>query len=329
MRELNKGNGKRISTICNKIYNKCYSLRAWIIGFITIKRIIRNNSGMKLLLTDIGVGDQVFMLAYVEKWATLYNIEQWRLVTPNSKIDLYKCFSISDDRQILVSDRLCHMLNLFCVSGFGYRFRKNHPEVLFVNAFGYFRGDRLLTSPCLFSFSMLTKAVYKIPQDTEPHEWMGRTIVDKQIILYKYKIDVPEKTVLINPYANSCNKTPFSFFQKIADLLIRRGYPVICSVIGNQVPLEGTRGISFSLDEALTICEACNAVIGARSGFMDLVAFTSNKIICIDNRNYDFSDLFCLESCWPKNHNIRTIYYDESDENSEIEQIAEYVQNDH
>lgn len=316
---------KKVKGVLNKIRYRINYFATNLTGWIISKRLIKENPGKIIILSDRGVGDRVFMLAYLKKWAELYNINNWVILTSGSKNILHKIFSLEDDRLIILSEYAYQKMNLFCMSVLGCHFRMKHPEILYVNALNYFRGTKFLVNPCFFNYSLLTKAVYKIPQITEPIECVRWSLNKVHNILQKYEILKTKRWIFINPYANSCDHTPVSFFQKIADYFIEKGCSVLCSVIKDQKSLKGTRSISLPLDEAFAVCEACGTVIGARSGFMDLMAFTNARIICIDNRAYEYSDLFRLEDCWLRNRDIRTFYYNADNEDEEIIQIVDFA----
>lgn len=294
-------------------------------GWKTAKKMLNEHPGTILISADIGIGDRVFMLAFLKKWVEMYDVKDWAILTINSKDSLYQCFDIDESKLIDISYKKNKQLNIFYYSEFGDRFRQKYREAFHVNASVYFRGTRLLINPSAFLFSSLTKAVYRIPQDTTPAICVKTEPKDSLKKLYDHGIINLKKIILINPYANSCNQTPISFFQNIADKLIAKDFSIICSVVGAQKPLEGTLGITFPLDEALSLCEACGAVVGARSGFMDLIAFSDANIICVDNHDYEFSDLFRLEANWPMNPSIRTFYYDANNEDSVVSKIVEYI----
>lgn len=298
----------------------------WMIfcGRINIKKIIRQNPERKLVLSDRGVGDRVFMLAYLKKWAEYYHFENWAILAINTKDPLYKSFSIEESRLIKITVKQYLQINLFCDSIFGRRFRKRHSEVFTANPFSYFSGTWILENPCIFDFASLTKAVYRIPQDMKPAECVGSEMEKLLYSLHAQGIVDLGKSIVINPYAISCDQTPISFFQKIADSLVKYGFSVFCSAVGNQTPLNGTIRVDLPLNEIFTLCNVCGMLIGARSGFMDMMAFTDADIICISNENYEFADLFQLEKCWSQNPKIKTIYFNVSDEDMIVNQIVEH-----
>lgn len=293
-------------------------------GRVFLKKLIRKYSGKKLVLTDKGIGDQVFMLAYLKKWASYYHIDNWMVLAINKNDAIYKFFNIDENRLIKISANKVEQINFFCTCVYGKRFRDHHPEVLVANAFGFFLGNHLLDNPCIFDFASLTKAVYRIPQDTEPSECVGCEAEDLLHKLGRQGITELEKCIVISPYAISCNQTPISFFQKIADALVKEGFSVLCSAVGEQKHLDGTVRVDFRLDEMFTLCNTCGMLIGARSGFMDMMAFTDADMICISNREYEFSDLFQLEKCWPQNPKIQTLYFNASDEDRLVTQIVDH-----
>ena len=308
----------------NKMIARLCYLRKVIYGKQNLKKLIRKYPKTKLVLTDIGIGDQTFMLAYVKKWALYYNIDNWAILAINTKDALYNSFSIEEKRLIKLSAEKYKQINIFCASIFGMRFRKNNSEVIFANALGYFHETLFLINPCIFDFATLTKVAYRIPQDTKPSECVGCKMEKLLYSLHKHGVTEFKKSIIINPYAISCNYTPISFFQKITDNLVKQGFSVLCSAVGNQETLNGAIGIDLPLDEMFTLCNKCGMLIGARSGFMDMMAFTDADIICISNENYEFADLFQLEKCWTQNTKIQTIYFNASAEDRIVTQIVEH-----
>ncbi len=294
-------------------------------GWQTLKKIIKENPGKILLISDIGIGDRVFMLAYLNAWSDYYKINDWRILAINPNEPLYRCFSISRERLISVSKRKYMQINTLFSTVFGNRFIRKHQEILHVNALAYFRGNRLLVNPCAFLFSTLTKAVYRIPQNTAPANCVKGKKSDLLERLQSEEGINFDQTIFVNPFAYSCNQTPLIFFQKIVDKLVQEGFLVLCSTVEDQKPLVGSLGIFCSIDEAFSICETCRAVIGARSGFMDLMAFSNANIICIDNHDYKYSDLFRLEYNWPMNPHIRTFYYAANRIEDITKEIVDYV----
>lgn len=300
--------------------------RIWTIfcGRTALKKIVRQYSGNIIVLTDRGIGDQVFMLAYLKKWASYYQVENWRVLAINTNDAVYKSFDIDESRLIKIPAKRDEQINIFCTCIYGKRFRHHHPEVLAANAFGYFLGRHLLVNPCIFDFSSLTKAVYRIPQDTEPSECVGCEVEDLLRKLGEQGITELKKCIVINPYAFSCDQTPIGFFQKTADALAKEGFSVLCSAVGEQKHLDGTVRVDMRLDEMFTLCNICGMLIGARSGFMDMMAFTDADIICISNINYEYADLFKLEKCWPQNPKIRTVDFNASDEDGLVTRIVDH-----
>lgn len=298
----------------------------WLFGWYEINKLIKTYPGKVLITSNFGIGDRVFVLAYLKAWVGYYNIKDWSYLVVDSNDPLYKCFAIDQARLISVPREKYKQINIFYSSVFGNRFRRKNQHIVFcANAFSYFRGNRLLINPSAFLFSTLTKAVYQIPQSTVPADCVKKNASDLIDSLQNQKGINFEQTIFVNPYANSCNQTPISFFQQIVDILIQRGFSIICSTVGDQKPLIGSIGIFFPIDEAFAVCEKCRAVIGARSGFMDLIAFSNANIICIDNHDYMYSDLFRLESNWPMNPLIRTFYYETGNTEDKVREIVEYV----
>lgn len=300
-------------------------IKVSIFGWKIARKLISNHPGKILIITDSGIGDQVFALAYLRSWEKYNKIDSWALLTNNSKNPLYRCFAINEDHLITLPQSDYENYLEYSNTIFGKKFRDSHDELLSTNVLTYFRGNRLLENPCIFDCSTLTKAILRIPNESEPFGCISHIQGDTLARLQKNGVGDLRKTVLINPYATSCNQTPFRFFQKIADELEKEGFAVITSIMGNQKSLQDTLGICLQLDEVPAFCEACGMIIGARSGFMDLAALSDAKIICIDNEDYEFRDLFRLEKCWPSNNQICTYTYREETEDTDVAKIVAYT----
>ena len=273
-----------------------WRIKVIVLGWWHAAKLIRKYPGTQIVLTLPGVGDRVFMLAYVREYQKYHSIDKLGIITADRDNDLYSCFGIEQNELISIDPEIMDLLNNFYFTDAGYFFRKKHHEILPVATKAYLRVD--FYRHCgLFRFDSIVKHIYKIPQTTYPGEC--KYPAAKQLLksLCEQDIILPGHTVLINPYANDCAGIPLAFFQKIADRLKECGYRVITSVFKDQKALEGTYGARFPIGDTIALCNICGTVIGARSGFMDFTTFSQARIICIDNLAYTAAQIFLLEDC--------------------------------
>lgn len=295
-------------------------IRGVIFGYYYARKIIHQYPQSTVLIGYAGIGDRVFMLSYVNAFKIENNVNNVKIVSSDPNNIIYKYFGIQDSDLIRMSYKKMTIINEFFTTDWGYRFQMRDKRILPVSIDPYVRRT-------LFDFndyilhSDIVKQIYRIPLETIP--WSVKYNVMSVVSQKCFSDNMFEigKTILINPYANSCKGIPLSFFQAVANAINAMGYRVITSLNSNQVALEGTYGFKFPLSDALDLCSKCGIVIGARSGFMDLITYSKAKIICIDNMNYPHCALFLLEECWKQNDNIKTFHWNGANQDILLEQI--------
>ena len=295
--------------------NKLYDL---FCGHNIAYKIIKKYKGYKIISIYSGIGDRVFTLAYLKSYLSKNNISKYKIVSATIENVVYKYFGIDKDVLIYLPKKKMLSLNAFYTSDWGFSFRHRHPELLSVSADAYMRSDFFNYSE-LFYYSDIIKTIFKLPLSTAVSKVNVYNISSQLMKLFETEELIKGRTVIINPYANSCSEVPINFFQKISDKLRAYGFVIVTSTVGTQKSLDGTKGIDFELIEAIDFCNRCGFVIGQRSGFMDLISFSQARIICVDSILYPHSELFRLEKCWTQNENIVTVRYGSCDEEKLID----------
>lgn len=295
----------------NKIYDLFY-------GHAVACKIIKRYKGYKIISIYSGVGDRVFVLAYLKSYLIRDKISKYKIVSAAPENAVYKYFGIEKENLIFLPKKRMLSLNAFYTSDWGFSFRHRHPELLSISADAYMRSDFFNYSE-LFYYSDVIKTIFKLPLSTAASKINVYNISSELMALFETGELISGRTVIINPYANSCGEVPSCFFQKISDKLRTCGFVTITSTIGSQRPLDGTKGIDFKLIEAVDFCNKCGFVIGQRSGFMDLISFSQAGIVCVDSILYPHSELFRLEKCRPQNEHIVTVRYGSYDEEKLID----------
>ena len=147
--------------------------------------------------------------------------------------------------------------------------------------------------------------------------------INFQKLIEEYDIK-RDKTVLLNPYANSIKCDVFNLFSEIADILVRNGYKVFTLTSNEKdMPIRGTQPLQCTLVEAYWLAEYCGTIIALRSGFLDLMVFARCKIISIVDKNYGPKDFYQLEK-WGVNQECYTIEYSNNDKEV-IQQIKDVM----
>lgn len=135
------------------------------------------------------------------------------------------------------------------------------------------------------------------------------------------------KVIVCNPYSTSMDINPM-FWEKLAELLIEKGYIVYTNIIQGQEAIKGTRPLDCSIFEMATICNGIPLMVSIRSGIIDYVINTTcNKFIIYNNldqqdqKNQNMFSIYNLDS-WQKD-NICQYRMDSYD--SAFNRIKEYL----
>ncbi len=303
------------------------TLGAILFGKRIANKLIKSYPGVQLLFTFESIGDQCMELAYSQQYKSSHGLSRLAIVTTNPNHPVFLYFKGQYDLLIQLSKKEFNYLLKFFKSDFGQIYRRNHSQIKCVFYTAYVRSDLLMNNPyvCL---SSIEKMIYEIPPDSVPCQ-ISRPDCTEWIETLKTRSDiVPGKTVLMNPYANSCSGVPVSFFSDFAQKLKENGFAVVTGVHGNQQPIEGTQGVDFSLDKAVAIVEYCGYVVGLRSGFLDLCAFSSAMTIAIDSDDYPLSYATKIEKWWPQNQRLKTYTYNFEISQFLMDEIIHYMRGD-
>ena len=294
---------------------------AILFGKKIANRLIVNHPNTQLVFTFESVGDQCMELAYLRTYQKENGLNRIGILTTNPNHALFKYFSDAYDELITISKKEHEILLKFYKSDFGQIYRRKEPRILCAFYTAFVRSDLLFANKYV-RLSDLEKLIYRIPLDTMPCEIKEldyRDWIDKLV----KQGTITESTVLLNPYANSCSGVPITCFETIAKKLKEKGYTVITGVHNRQKPIEGTISVSFPLEKTISLANHCKAVIGLRSGFMDLCSFSKTSVIAITHDSYELSDATRLEDWWPQNKKIKTFIYEETE--LFVEEMMKYI----
>ena len=126
--------------------------------------------------------------------------------------------------------------------------------------------------------------VYGLSKDTVP----SKPIKNK--IEFENLHYIPKgKSVIFSPYAKSVPKLDESIWNEAVDFYSSLGYKCFTNVIGNEIPLENTEGISPAISEMIPIVERAGTFIGIRSGLCDIIREANAKKIAL-YPDYNYSD---------------------------------------
>lgn len=93
---------------------------------------------------------------------------------------------------------------------------------------------------------------------------------------------IPQKTVILLPYARWAAKLPVYFWEQLVIELKKQGYIVCTNSTGSQEPaIKGSVSVFFNYIEAVTFVEQAGYVIGLRSGLLDIIESANCKKIAL------------------------------------------------
>ncbi len=90
----------------------------------------------------------------------------------------------------------------------------------------------------------------------------------------------PVDKIFFNPYARTIEGVGLQVFEDVARKLSKK-YKCYTFVNNNQKWIEGTVPLKCDLKQAMDEVENAKCLIGVRSGFIDLMSLSMNRIICI------------------------------------------------
>lgn len=299
-------------------------IKAILFGRIVAMKIIRQHPDVQMLFGYEAIGDYCFQLAFARAYQREKRTKRLAILTSKPQCGVFSYFQDAYDELIPISKNQMNILLKFYKSDMGQIFRKKYPQILCTQITAFVRNDLIFNNRYLRA-GQLQKALYQIPLSTEPcgvtvspeNEWIME-LQEKGILQH-------HRTVLLNPYAFTCKQPPMGFFEKLAARIQAAGYSTITSICGEQEAVRGTYGLSFELDKTIELANECGYVVGTRSGFMDLVAFSEAVLVSIDDPTYPLSDVCRLEDTWKQNSNIKSFLYQEAKETELIESILRYI----
>jgi hypothetical protein len=103
---------------------------------------------------------------------------------------------------------------------------------------------------------------------------------------------IPDRTVIIAPYAKSVSNIPLSFWEETVRRKIREGFRVLTNTVGGEEPIAGTEAITIPITKMISATEQAGFFIGVRSGLCDvLITAKCNKTVIFPNSFYSFTDM--------------------------------------
>lgn len=283
--------------------------------------IIRYGSNAYILLTGAGTGD-----AYIfGRMFDAYAKRKYQSKIPvlevygNTSREIAKLFDI-EKILICTLEEVHALYNLFMfisqdivhIDTMHYQIFYRHTAIL-----GYVEG--------LHDFNLFTEAGAYLNVNLDNELAFPKFNYNEAIMqnLFESAGLIYGKTVVLAPYAKSVKAFSMLVWESIADALLKEGFCVCTNSIGEMEPaIKGTKPIFVPYDQAVPFLEKAGAVIGLRSGFMDVVSSAKClKISIVGKENWTrtkiahISEVFNLRNMYRVSKQYDLIYTpDEMDE---------------
>lgn len=247
----------------------------------SIKQLVA--SGYEVMLYHQGFGETAIFLQVLYKYRELHGKKIFALTYQPTRTELLEASEYIEEVLQVPEDvyvRLCKDVE----------FRREYGIIDFLTMHQY-ELDR----------STMRKEVCDylgIPKDTPYQPYVLPEVNANWDEYFQSKNLIPEKTVYIVPYAVFLGKVVEDiFWTKLVERLKKAGYTAIINMPEELVP--GVPYAYFDIIPSLRLAEKCGYVIGARTGFMDLVAAFTNlplQVIYPDDTNPAWQ--VCKEYDW-------------------------------
>ncbi len=130
--------------------------------------------------------------------------------------------------------------------------------------------------------------VFGLPADTRP----VKPFVEKLRCCPNLQHLKKGKSVILSPYAKSVTVLPKHFWESLVRHYTNEGYQCFTNVAGEELPLEGTLGISPLIAELQSIVEYAGTFAGIRSGLCDVLKYAKCKKIAF------YPDYYYCDTRW-------------------------------
>lgn len=243
------------------------------------------------------IGDTLYVAAFVKAFKKKNNISSVVLIVRKSHESIAELFPSIDG--CIVSNKLVEILSIYS--------RSQRVWELDNYRYGFAREDyqHRNYAPDYVPKNLLSGykiALMGLEEDAEYEEMQ----VDREM-------NIPntfnQRTVIVMPHESSARRLPFRFWEALCQELGRHYTVYTNTKDETELPIKGTRAISYSLKDMTGICEQCFAVISIRTGICDLLAFTKTNLIVL-NTEQILAEKWDLKKVFSRDNIININCYD-------------------
>ena len=295
-------------------------------GAVVFYSLMRKKNDTHYLFCPPTLGDTILALSYLSEFKKQRGIQHVTVVCIESYVQrLCAYYPDTIDDVLCMKKQKLASVREFVSSKIGQYYSGvliDRVTFVFLTCNAHLR---TLWDNSIIDYPMFAKAMlYKIDLSSQP-ERPCIPVTDVSEIVSKYSLR-RGKTVFLNAVARTVHCDITALLAAAAEKLGQAGYTVATLTANDaEEPIRGTQGIVCGLEEAFSLIEFGGALIGLRSGFMDVMVYAGCKLISIDDEGYGFKSFFCVERLGV-NPDCHTVVYDGDDEKA-ICQIMDVFNN--
>lgn len=265
-----------------------------LVSTIEIPYLIRLNKQKKVFaICPNGIGEITFVQMYINTFMKKYNKNKVVLVVGENRRECTELFMDKKVEFLLIGVRQYQLICALCLSGIGIHLLKKLDNIYYFDS--WHRQNALGSD-----FFAEEKRVMGL---AENDSFLKPEDMQDVFMPEGYSNNI-EDIVLLNPFSRTLPEIDLNVFAIIVEELSKKGYRCITlSNTDQQSAICHTKALKLSLLQAYSLSRRCKAIIGVRSGFMDLISVSqNNKIICLYSEDDQYSKYFSFSNCeWNKN----------------------------
>lgn len=190
----------------------------------------------------------------------------------------------------------------------------------------------------IHGFNIFSESMVQLGFNEEDFNTLQRPSFDRENadIIFKENNLKKHKTVVLAPYAKTIKPIPIKFWEKLANELLKKGFVVCTNSVGKtEPPISKTTPVFVPFSSAAPFLENAGAVIGLRSGFLDVVSYADCLKISL-HPIYDIKrsklcnvyDYYALSDMFRQSNQFDYVYSSEKEEiiiSEIIQKVIKYL----
>lgn len=274
---------KHQKTVYRKVLESYY-------GRIIYRRLVRKYGNLPIFLCPYtGTGDIYLIGTFWKEYISKEKIEDYIFcVISGACKRVATMFDIRNIVKFKKQEESAYLIQYYtlCPEEINLKILNDGWAQISGNPSEWFRGYKQMNFTELFR-----RFVFGLPRTSSPQHPVLKDAGKEIERIFEKKHLRKGKTIVLSPYSNTLADLPDAFWEKLAKLLIEKGYDVCTNSSGDtEPPVSGTEPIFFPLDIAPQFMNEAGCFIGIRSGFCDVISGSdAKKIILYDKYNFFYN----------------------------------------